>query len=63
MFWVYSLPSSGDSHIRRLNLSGNNIGDKGATLLAEMLKVRVMHTQWPYATQRRLVCRIYQQPV
>ena len=31
---------SGDSHIRRLNLSGNNIGDKGATLLAEMLKVR-----------------------
>ena len=25
--------------MRRLNLCGNNIGDRGATLLAEMLKV------------------------
>ncbi len=33
------LVATGDSTIRRLNLSGNNVGDKGATLLAEMLKV------------------------
>ena len=31
--------SAGDAAIRKLNLTGNNIGDKGATLLAEMLKV------------------------
>jgi len=30
---------AGNSRIRTLNLSSNNIGDKGATLLAEMLKV------------------------
>lgn len=32
--------ASGNSRIRTLNLSGNNIGDKGAALLAEMLKAR-----------------------
>ena len=31
--------AAGDAAIRKLNLTGNNIGDKGATLLAEMLKV------------------------
>lgn len=36
---VYVCILKGDSTIRRLNLSGNNVGDKGATLLAEMLKV------------------------
>jgi hypothetical protein len=36
------LYSAGDARMRRLNLSGNNIGDKGATLLAEMLKARAM---------------------
>lgn len=30
---------AGNASIRRLNLGGNNIGDKGATVLAEMLKV------------------------
>ena len=29
----------GDAAIRKLNLTGNNIGDKGSTVLAEMLKV------------------------
>ena len=32
----------GNSRIRTLNLSGNNIGDKGAALLAEMLKARTL---------------------
>ena len=32
--------ASGNSRVRTLNLSGNNIGDKGAALLAEMLKAR-----------------------
>ena len=35
-----ALCASGNSRIRTLNLSGNNIGDKGAALLAEMLKAR-----------------------
>ena len=30
---------TGDAAIRKLNLTGNNIGDKGSTVLAEMLKV------------------------
>ena len=34
--------ASGNSRIRTLNLSGNNIGDKGAALLAEMLKARTL---------------------
>ena len=36
------LGASGNSRIRTLNLSGNNIGDKGAALLAEMLKARAL---------------------
>lgn len=36
---------SGDARIHTLNLSANNIGDKGAAALAEMLKVST-HA-WP----------------
>ena len=34
----------GDAAIRKLNLTGNNIGDKGSTVLAEMLKVCTLCT-------------------
>ena len=34
---------SGDARIHTLNLSANNIGDKGAAALAEMLKVCAIH--------------------
>ena len=34
---------SGDARIHSLNLSANNIGDKGAAALAEMLKVSAVH--------------------
>lgn len=37
--------TAGDAAIRKLNLTGNNIGDKGATLLAEMLKVVLIPCQ------------------
>ena len=38
-----SFRDAANTSLKSLNVSSNNIGDKGATLLAEALKVRLMH--------------------
>lgn len=47
---------AGDAAIRKLNLTGNNIGDKGATLLAEMLKVGSRHPHVAHVNFPQMAC-------
>ena len=52
----HGIMPAGDAAIRKLNLTGNNIGDKGATLLAEMLKVGSRHPHVAHVNFPQVAC-------